>query len=274
VGTDRRVSLRPTVKLDVVRGTLHTQQILAGFLMLARAGEFELRVRLLPPSGETCSLILTATVDGRRVGYDMRGGIIDLDPAVGATSTRWTTSSSVATGRTRTARMSRWSGPLAVNCDAPLESIAAVDASRAAAVRTLRAGFGQRFIRRFQPTPYARANFPDCVIDARIVRRRRYLQLMKQASVCIATRGLHQSNGWKLAEYVAASKPIVAEPLSYAVPGDFAPGTNYLEFRNPDALVAAVQELLADTARPAGSLLQTTFTTWLRSGRMPLCVTV
>jgi hypothetical protein len=309
------VSGRPTVELNVVRGTLHTQQLLTGFLMLERAGELDLKVRLLPPSREAWSLIVTATIDGRRVGYDMRDGIIDLHPAVrryldsldhffvrsyrpgayGAyesrvrplglnydvaifhpisLAARYATARGVARAATQIAlRYDRlpfvssyeqapgdWrDGPVVflTRCwdlnehqeAEGLEAVAAVNASRAQAVRTLRSAFGKRFIGGFKPTPYARAQFPDCVVDARMVRRRTYLHLMKQASVCVTTRGLHQSNGWKLAEYVAASKPIVTEPLLYEVPGEFGPGTNYVEFRNPDGLVAAVQELLADGSK-------------------------
>jgi hypothetical protein len=308
---------RPTVELDVVRGTLHTQQLLAGFLMLERAGELDLNVRLVRPSREAWPLIVTATIDGRRVGYDVRDGIIDLRPTVrryldsldhffvrsyragvyGAyesrvrplglnydvaichptsLAARYATARGVARAATKVAlRYDRlpfvtayeqaprdWrDGPVLflTRCwdldehkeAEGLESVAAVNASRAQVVRTLRAAFGRRFIGGFQPTPYARANFPDCVIDARIARRRRYLDLMKQASVCVTTRGLHQSNGWKLAEYVAASKPIATEPLFYDVPGGFGPGTNYVEFRNPDELVAAVQELVADRSKAA-----------------------
>jgi hypothetical protein len=58
--------------------------------------------------------------------------------------------------------------------------------------------------------------------------------------------GLHQSIGWKFAEYVAASKAIVSETLHYDVPGAFGEGRNYLSFRTPEECVEAVSRLIRD----------------------------
>jgi hypothetical protein len=55
--------------------------------------------------------------------------------------------------------------------------------------------------------------------------------------------GLHESNGWKIAECVAASRAIVAQELRHTVPG-FADGTNLLQFRNPAECVEAVGRLM------------------------------
>ena len=62
----------------------------------------------------------------------------------------------------------------------------------------------------------------------------------------MATTGLHGSIGWKMAEYVAASRAIVSEPLRYPVPGGFAPGRNFLEFDSLESFVAAIERLLTD----------------------------
>ncbi len=115
---------------------------------------------------------------------------------------------------------------------------------RASCVRALRQAFGQRFTGGLQATPHALKNFPDCVVDPSLTRKARYLDLVRQASVCVTTEGLERSNGWRLAECLAASKPLVATPLYYEVPGDFSAGRNYLPFSSPSDAVTAVQSLL------------------------------
>jgi glycosyltransferase involved in cell wall biosynthesis len=119
---------------------------------------------------------------------------------------------------------------------------------RANCVRALREAFGPRFTGGLQATPHALANFPDCVVDKSLTRKARYLRLVRDAAVCVTTEGLEHANGWKLGEYVAASKPIVATPLLYDVPGDFRAGVNYLPFSSPRDAVGAVQTLLDDPA--------------------------
>jgi hypothetical protein len=60
--------------------------------------------------------------------------------------------------------------------------------------------------------------------------------------------GVHESIGWKTAEYVAASKAIVNEELKYTVTGSFEKGKNYLEFTSVDDCLAAVERLVLDSA--------------------------
>ena len=69
---------------------------------------------------------------------------------------------------------------------------------------------------------------------------------MRKADVCVTTEGIDGSNGWKLAEYVAASKPIVSEPLRYGLPGDFRSGQNFLAFTTSADCVTCVQRYLAE----------------------------
>jgi hypothetical protein len=48
--------------------------------------------------------------------------------------------------------------------------------------------------------PCAAQQYPACLPPDALTERARYLRLVKQADVCAAAMGLHQSNGWKLAE--------------------------------------------------------------------------
>lgn len=131
------------------------------------------------------------------------------------------------------------------------EMRAAMNATRVDSIRALRAELGPRFVGGLSPTADARRDYPDLVADDRIVKKAAYLTAMRSAAVCIASRGLLDTNGWRLAEYVAASRAIVTEPLAHTVPGDFAPDRNYLEFSTPSDLVDAVHLLLKDDERRA-----------------------
>lgn len=114
----------------------------------------------------------------------------------------------------------------------------AINAARIACVRALRAAFGDRFLGGLAAPPSLEALAPDCLVEPAVTRKRAFLAHIRAADVCVTTRGLGGSNGWKLAEFVAASKPIVTEPLCYGVPGPFAAGRNYLEFETADQCVA------------------------------------
>jgi hypothetical protein len=72
------------------------------------------------------------------------------------------------------------------------------------------------------------------------------LNKLREFPICVATVGLNGSNGWKLAEYVAASKAILSEPLVYEVPGEFTHEKNYLQFQTPDELVETAVKLIED----------------------------
>jgi hypothetical protein len=106
---------------------------------------------------------------------------------------------------------------------------------------------GTRFLGGFNHNAYTTAAYEDCLVkNAAITEKESYLRTLRSFPICIATTGLHGSNGWKLAEYVACAKAILSEPLVYEVPGGFAPGRNYLEFMSPGQCVEQAHRLLAD----------------------------
>lgn len=125
------------------------------------------------------------------------------------------------------------------------EETRTINSVRAACIRKLRLTFGAHFVGGFSHRKEAVELYSDCLLDDSVTNRNNYLALMKSADICIATLGLHQSNGWKLGEYVAASKGIVAEKLFYDVP-EFKANTNYVAFTDPDACVEAVSTLFTN----------------------------
>jgi hypothetical protein len=126
---------------------------------------------------------------------------------------------------------------------------AALNESRAAYVRALREEFGSRFYGGLHADEFSRHEYGDCLLPSRWSgSQRAFLERMHRSSICVASTGLMSSIGWKMAEYVAASRAIVSETLRYVVPGGFARDRNYLEYGSTQELLMAVERLLADDA--------------------------
>jgi hypothetical protein len=118
---------------------------------------------------------------------------------------------------------------------------------RAQYIRVLRKALGSRFVGGLATSEFALRNYADVTItDQTVTAKRNYIKIMKQHPICVATTGLHGSIGWKLAEYVACSRAILSEPIRYAVPGDFSPGQNFMEFRTAEECIANASTLIED----------------------------
>ncbi len=121
-----------------------------------------------------------------------------------------------------------------------------INAMRLEILRGLTSRFGTDFTGGLVDSPLARSRAPELVLSRRRTERRAYLGLVHAADICIGTMGLHESIGWKTAEYVAAARAIVNERPRYSVPGAFRPGRNYLAFDDAAGCIAAVERLAAD----------------------------
>lgn len=127
-----------------------------------------------------------------------------------------------------------------------------INERRAACIRVLRKEVGPAFTGGLSPDHFSSTRYPDVVLaNDRTTRRNHYLQSVSAHGVCVATKGLHQSNGWKLAEYVAFQRAIVSEALAFAVPHGFAEGTHYLAFSSVDTCVEQVLSLRTNHTRRA-----------------------
>ncbi len=118
-----------------------------------------------------------------------------------------------------------------------------VNEARASLVRRLRAALGPSFRGGFVPWDFARRAYPDLVVQENY-RQADYIRTSKRALVGIYTRGLHDSLAFKMPEYLASSKCVVAEPLRNALPAPLVAGRHYLEFRSEDECVAHCENLL------------------------------
>ena len=119
--------------------------------------------------------------------------------------------------------------------------------ARAHCMELLKKEFGKFFYGGFIHSRYAVKNFPEFLLpDRKAGDKGTYIGLLRQYPICVATSGLHGSIGWKMAEYVAFSRAIVAEKPICSIPGGFAPGTHYLEFTTPEECVEQAVRLYQD----------------------------
>ncbi|MEP6594734.1 MAG: hypothetical protein ABJA71_02260 [Ginsengibacter sp.] len=119
-----------------------------------------------------------------------------------------------------------------------------LNAIRADCIKACRKEYGKIFTGGLLKEDYAIKYYSSLIAPVHLTSKRSFLQSVKEHSICIATTGLHDSTGWKLGEYVAASRAIISEPLKYEVPGIFLKDNNYLEFENPDQLLQQIELLL------------------------------
>ncbi len=122
--------------------------------------------------------------------------------------------------------------------------------SRVATVRALRSAFADRFSGGLVDNAAARALAADLVVPED-TSRNAYIARMQRHLVCVTTTGLHGSTGWKFAEYIAASRCIVSEPLVQSPMVPVEDGVHFLSAATPDACVAACERLLSDAALAA-----------------------
>lgn len=128
------------------------------------------------------------------------------------------------------------------------EDRSSINADRIALVRHLRDAFGDRFIGGLAPTNYAKQVAPDLVMSSRQASQSSFLRAARNARICVTSRGLWRSNGWKLAEFFAQGNAVVCETLLHHAPALHA-GTHYDEFDSPGSVVSVVKNLYDDSAR-------------------------
>ncbi len=126
------------------------------------------------------------------------------------------------------------------------QECAYINQTRIEIMRTLRATYGDAFFGGLKDTPLAREMAPELIVPETYTERRKYLKLVHSCDICIGSMGLHESIGWKTAEYIAAAKAIVNETFHYSVTGDFAQGKNYLAFSTAQECMEAVRSLVED----------------------------
>lgn len=129
------------------------------------------------------------------------------------------------------------------------DSITRLNQNRIQLVAELKRRYGSRFIGGIQFDPQEFRRCGNLMAGISATKRKRYLQVMRKADICVGSTGLHNSIGWKTAEYIAASKAIVSEAFHYQVPGGFKEGLNYLPFTDVEGCLEQIRMLMADPDR-------------------------
>ena len=119
-----------------------------------------------------------------------------------------------------------------------------INRNRVEYIQACQKEFGKQFTGGLQRDSFSIQTSKDLVISDSLTNRKTFLNAVKEHNICIATTGIHNSIGWKFAEYVAASRAIISEPLFYEPCGDFGNDKNYLIFNNADELLSKVHFLL------------------------------
>jgi hypothetical protein len=146
-----------------------------------------------------------------------------------------------------------------------------INETRVAVARRLRREFGARFTGGIVHSEFARRHSPDLLLpDPGSARQMRFIELAREHAVCVTSVGLHGSNGFRMAEFIALSRAIVSEPLRYAVPGNLAEGAHYLAFETPGQCVERVARLFDHPAEREEMMLRNRdyYLRWLRPDRL------
>jgi len=150
--------------------------------------------------------------------------------------------------------------------------IEAINQSRITSIRACKEAFGDRFIGGVYDNPTSQKYAPDLIVSRESTHKLNFLNSIKSSNICIGTTGLHNSIGWKMGEYIAASRAIISEPLHYDLPGKFDEGTNYLKFENTDELINNIDLLLADKKKLKDMMISNYeyYNTYLKPDKMVL----
>lgn len=119
-----------------------------------------------------------------------------------------------------------------------------INNTRIEIIKRLKEEYGNLFIGGLFSNSLAQRIAPDLVLSRYDTEKFRYLKLLHNSDIAIGSMGLHESIGWKTAEYVAAGKAIVNESLHYDIPGSFEANVNYLEFQTVNQCIDAVKWLM------------------------------
>lgn len=143
-----------------------------------------------------------------------------------------------------------------------------INSERAELIKRLKSEFGKKFIGGFSQTSHSLKEFPNQVMpDNSLARKKNYLNLVKDVTICIATTGLHGSIGWKMAEYVALGRAIVSEKNEIFIPYGFEEEKNYLQFNSNSHCVEQIFRLTQD--RSMKTLLMNNNTQYYKDYLMP-----
>jgi len=121
-----------------------------------------------------------------------------------------------------------------------------INEMRIKTVGLLKKELGNRFIGGIQLDDYSKKVGGDSLVKNNSeVHKKVYLANLRKSHIGIATEGLEGSIGFKFAEYLAMSMPIVSNPIDiFSLPGSFQEGENYRVYNTAEECVSKCVELI------------------------------
>lgn len=98
-------------------------------------------------------------------------------------------------------------------------------------IRKLKEEFGDKFVGGILKDSFSIKLCPELIVDDSLTNKENFMRIIKENYICITSVGLHDSIGWKFAEYICNARAIISDPLMYEVVGNLKKGKNYLEYR-------------------------------------------
>lgn len=125
------------------------------------------------------------------------------------------------------------------------DEVREINEHRVNIVRALKNEFKDRFVGGLFPEKIAKSQCPDLITPYN-TNRDEYFSLVKDNQISIMTRGLRQSIGWRLPEYLMMSRCIVSQSLAYELPESLIEGKNIFSYNTIDECLSACHRLLTD----------------------------
>jgi len=119
-----------------------------------------------------------------------------------------------------------------------------INETRIEIIKKLKETYKTNFLGGIYSDAFSESYCQELILPSHLTRREKYLKIMHGFDITIGSMGLHESIGWKTAEYIAASKAIINERFHYYVPGNFKEGVNYLPFDTADDCINNVKILI------------------------------
>jgi len=119
-----------------------------------------------------------------------------------------------------------------------------VNALRIGCIRACREALGERFYGGLEDSLCAQKIAPDLALPAAETAKDACLRRLKGNYVGVTAMSPRGCVGWELAEFCAAGRAIVTEPLRAVLPGGFSRGRNFIHFTTPEECVRQLTALL------------------------------
>jgi len=115
--------------------------------------------------------------------------------------------------------------------------------------RLLKKDYNTHFKGGIQKDAFSEKQCPDLLLSKNEYHKSTYLKELKASSIGIVNRGLEDSIGWKMGEYVAHGLAIITSSIDkFELPGNFEEGENYLKYESVEECLEMTELLFKDDA--------------------------